>query len=1131
MVSAADFDYDVFLSHGTADKPAVEELARRLKRERIEPWLDKWNLIPGQECQLAMERALADCATCAVFIGPGGLGPWQNEEMRAAIARRVGEKEGQFRVIPVLLPGMERPERGKLPAFLTATTWVEFRNSLDDEETFRRLLCGIRGEEPGAGPDGAPFAGQCPYRGLEVFDVEHAPFFFGREALTEWLIVKLRASPSGQENRFLAILGASGSGKSSLARAGLVPALERGALDGSGEWPIVVLKPGRDPIESLAVALAGLDGTRPSPVAVQGLMAALCSAENTLHLTARLALREAPPSRRLVVLVDQFEEVFTLCEDEAARRALFDNLLYAATVAGGRAIVVLTMRADFYGKCGAYPALAAAMSDNQLLVGPMTEDELRRAIERPAQLAGGEFEPGLVDLLVEEVKEQSSALPLLQDALLALWNRERGYRLTNTSYRELGGLKGALEKRANEVYEQFSEPERATCRQVFLRLIHSDEGTPVTKRRASLADITPSGEGAAAIRDMIQKLVMQRLITTGKEAGLRGGDFVEIGHEALIRHWPALKEWIAANRVALRVQERLSIASKEWNERNRDPDLLYKGLRLLEVETSLREDSLNSLERDFLEATRKRAREEAPLESQPTPPGLRVIRFTPLRSLTVAFVPNLKLMVPSLLSSTLIIVALVFLSYVIALWALETVRGGKDSTIISATIAILCSFAGLSLLGLFIYLLYNGYLLTFDFARRRYRITNRRWPFNFFSGWKPPFPDDLKLDLTVTPRGWVAKLSFAGSTLVRTEPMSSRDAAESQLRPYASALNRGLGLSSLQIENFHYKEVNKDGKAVGGSRSGELRDDGLVLDGNHFPSQTIVRTHVRVNRIVLFVATETEGGVIPLILEIRSGKAMAQELKRRIDQANSDRSTRQHLEKLQSSGGRERFRSESCPHCGVTIDLTGFPSSPQIYCPYCETITSLGGKSPSTESHFHLCESCGFFSRTRLFIGDVIIWLYLYYISYIRYRSKRNVLCYSCMRGRAWKVVFSNFMLVGLPMALYRLLVAYLGSWAWSSPFSGLDAANRHAGKRRTARAEELYQSILARVPHAAGVHYNRAKMRSLAGDPGGCLDAINAAWADCANYDPALPLYLKSLEALGRTNEVHAVRTRWGLS
>src|SRR5512142_3087166 len=225
------FKYHVFLSHNSADKPAVEELAVRLRREGIEPWLDKWNLIPGDPCQPAMERALTDCATCAVFIGPGGLGPWQNEEMRAAIDRRVGERGDQFRVIPVLLPGTERPERGKLPLFLTATTWVEFRRSLDDEEVFRRLVCGIRGQEPGPGPGGGSFAGQCPYRGLEVFDVEHTPFFFGREALTEWLVVALRASPSGQENRFLAILGASGSGKSSLARAGLIPTLRRGALE------------------------------------------------------------------------------------------------------------------------------------------------------------------------------------------------------------------------------------------------------------------------------------------------------------------------------------------------------------------------------------------------------------------------------------------------------------------------------------------------------------------------------------------------------------------------------------------------------------------------------------------------------------------------------------------------------------------------------------------------------------------------------------------------------------------------------------------------------------------------------------------------------------------------------------
>ncbi|MGO9597505.1 MAG: tetratricopeptide repeat protein [Isosphaeraceae bacterium] len=604
----AGFKYHVFLSHSTADKPAVEELAIRLRREGLEPWLDKWNLIPGHECQQDMERGLADCATCAVFIGPGGLGPWQNEEMRAAIARRVGEKEGQFRVIPVLLPGMERPERGRLPAFLTATTWVEFRHSLDDEETYRRLLCGIRGEEPGAGPDGAPFTGQCPYRGLEVFDVEHAPFFFGREALTEWLVVALRASPSGQENRFLAILGASGSGKSSLARAGLVAALERGALDGSGEWPIVVLKPGRDPIESLAVALAGLDGTRPSPVAVQGLMAALGSAENTLHLTARLALREAPPSRRLVVLVDQSEEVFTLCEDEATRQALFDNLLYAATVADGQAIVLLTMRADFYGKCGPYPALAAAMSDHQLLVGPMTEDELRRAIERPALLAGGEFEPGLVEMLLRAVAGQPGSLPLLQFTLMELWQQREGRRLTVAAYKALGELQGALKNRADDVLNQFDEIHREICRRIFLRLTQPGEGSEDTKRRASFGELVPAGADPLAIEAVVRRLADARLITTEGDPKAAGSVSVEVAHEALIRGWTQLRQWIDADREGLKVQRQITEAARAWEAHGREGSFLFAGSRLAVATEWARthRDGCDELEAAFLSASLRR---------------------------------------------------------------------------------------------------------------------------------------------------------------------------------------------------------------------------------------------------------------------------------------------------------------------------------------------------------------------------------------------------------------------------------------------------------------------------------------------------------------------------------------------
>jgi WD40 repeat protein len=610
--------FDVFLSHHSADKPAVEALARLLAQEGIEPWLDKWHLIPGDAWQPAIEKALAEAAACAVFIGPGGFGSWQNEEMRAAIARRVQDSKGGFRVIPVLLPGGERAERSSLPTFLVAATWVEFRHSLDEEEAFHRLVCGIRGQEPGPGPGEAVHEGRCPFRGLRFFDVDDAPFFFGREALVEWLLNALRPAAGDKPvSRFLAIVGASGSGKSSLARAGLVAALQRGGIEGSAQWPIAICRPGPAPAESLAIALSKVLDLGQRASAIVDLAADLQKSEKTLHLVVRRALPENAPERRLVVLVDQFEEVFSLCSNESERRAFIGNLLYAAKVAQGQTLVILTMRADFYGKCAADAELAAAVSDHHLLVAPMSEDEVRRAIERPAQLVGGEFEAGLVEMLVEDVMHQPGALPLLQHALLELWNRRGGRRLTIEAYREIGKLEGALQRRADATLEGMSESERELCRRIFLRLTQPGEGTEDTKRRVGFRELLSSSAESAGTEALVQKLVDASLLTAEGELSAAGG-FAEVAHEALIRSWPQLRKWIDADRSGLRTRSRLTEAAQEWLRAQRDPAYLYVGGRLVLTRewAAAHPGELSPEEAEFLETSSaaQRQREQSELE-------------------------------------------------------------------------------------------------------------------------------------------------------------------------------------------------------------------------------------------------------------------------------------------------------------------------------------------------------------------------------------------------------------------------------------------------------------------------------------------------------------------------------------
>jgi hypothetical protein len=571
-MSNATTTYDVFFSYNWQDASAVEAVAHALRAQGLTVFLDRWYLVPGRPWHPALEEIIDACRAVAVFLGPPGMGSWQQRETELAFARQ--SRDSSFPVIPILLPGADPPL-----GFLALNTWVDLRSNLNDALALAVLTAAVRGAPPGPTLQErmqATLATVCPYRGLRPFREEDAPFFFGRDLFTARLAALVEQRP------LVALVGASGSGKSSVVRAGLVPHLRRGV--GRQVWDVATVVPGDRPLHALASTLVPFlepELREVDRLAEVGKLATyLAAGRLALRAVVARVLEKQSGTDHLLLVIDQWEELYTMSREEQITRRFLDALLEAT--AEGLLTVVLTLRGDFFGHALSYRPLADRLQDAVVTLGPMTRTELEQAIAAPARKVGLTFEPGLECRMLDDVGEEPGNLPLLEFALTALWETRGEGRLRHAAYEALGAVQGAIARRAEEMFARLTSLEQAATRRIFLQLVRPGEQTEDTRRRATFADV---GE---AVRPVVHQLADARLLVTGRDP-ISGEETIEVAHEALIGNWARLRQWLDDDREFLLWRQRLRVAVTEWQHTEPDEGALLRGARLAEAERWLAE--------------------------------------------------------------------------------------------------------------------------------------------------------------------------------------------------------------------------------------------------------------------------------------------------------------------------------------------------------------------------------------------------------------------------------------------------------------------------------------------------------------------------------------------------------------
>ncbi len=442
-----------------------------------------------------------------------------------------------------------------------------------------------------------------PYKGLRAFVEGDAQDFYGRETLTQQLLIRL--GDGGELSRFLTIVGPSGSGKSSVVKAGLIPALRRGALPRSENWFIVEMMPGAHPLEELEAALLRVAVNPPASLIEQF--------QKDSRGLIRAVRRSLPddPAIELVLVIDQFEEVFTLLQDEAERMRFLGLLVAAILDENSRVRVILTMRADFIDRPLGYVDFGDLIHQRMEIVLPLTPDELESTISSPAERVGLQLESGLVAAILRDLGDQPGTLPLLQYALTELYEKRKENTLTRSAYQEIGGVLGALGRRAEEIFTALDEEEQVIAKQIFLRLVTLGEGVEDTRRRALIFELenlkfrdVDLRKVSRSFKTVLDTFGNARLLSFDRDPGTRGPT-VEVAHEAIIREWPRLREWLEETRTLVRMQRQLSIAASEWMDAHRDASFLLSGTKLAQYEgwTAGSAIALTQHELDYLKAS------------------------------------------------------------------------------------------------------------------------------------------------------------------------------------------------------------------------------------------------------------------------------------------------------------------------------------------------------------------------------------------------------------------------------------------------------------------------------------------------------------------------------------------------